>query len=193
MAGDGGDAVEGRVGCDVSGPDTGLGPADRAPSPGIPAPPVHVCYRRRPVATHMQVPAMSARDVDAFLDYLTEDAIFRRQVSDALEGREDTGTATVELGRAAGFEFTVDELDGALEARYANRELSDAELDQVAAAGVTVGAGLGGVVHRTASGISIAFPDVCKTPSPGGGPVPVPYPGVGGGSDDGASKTTKGG
>ena len=33
------------------------------------------------------------------------------------------------------------------------------------------------VVHKGSNGTSIAFPDVCKTPSPGG-PVPIPYPNV---------------
>lgn len=30
-------------------------------------------------------------------------------------------------------------------------------------------------VHKSSTGISIAFPDVCKTPS-APGPVPIPYP-----------------
>lgn len=35
------------------------------------------------------------------------------------------------------------------------------------------------VVHKKSGGFSIAFPDVCKTPSPAGGtPVPVPYPNI---------------
>lgn len=33
------------------------------------------------------------------------------------------------------------------------------------------------VVHKNSVGQSPVFPDVCKTPSPGG-PVPVPYPNV---------------
>lgn len=33
------------------------------------------------------------------------------------------------------------------------------------------------VVHRGSNGIATVFPDVCKTPSPGG-PVPIPYPNV---------------
>ncbi len=33
------------------------------------------------------------------------------------------------------------------------------------------------VVHKSSNGISTAFPDVCKTPTPGG-PVPIPYPNV---------------
>ena len=32
-----------------------------------------------------------------------------------------------------------------------------------------------GVVHKGSQGMSIVFPDVCKTPLPGG-PVPIPYP-----------------
>lgn len=33
------------------------------------------------------------------------------------------------------------------------------------------------VVHKKSNGVSIAFPDVCKTPTPGG-PVPIPYPNI---------------
>jgi len=32
-------------------------------------------------------------------------------------------------------------------------------------------------VHQGSNGVSVAFPDVCKTPSPAG-PVPIPYPNV---------------
>lgn len=33
------------------------------------------------------------------------------------------------------------------------------------------------VVHKDSGGISICFPDVCKTPSPAG-PIPIPYPNI---------------
>jgi hypothetical protein len=33
------------------------------------------------------------------------------------------------------------------------------------------------VVHKDSDGMITAFPDVCKTPSPGG-PVPIPYPNI---------------
>jgi uncharacterized Zn-binding protein involved in type VI secretion len=33
------------------------------------------------------------------------------------------------------------------------------------------------VVHKSSNGVATAFPDVCKTPTPGG-PVPIPYPNV---------------
>jgi uncharacterized Zn-binding protein involved in type VI secretion len=33
------------------------------------------------------------------------------------------------------------------------------------------------VVHKTSNGIASVFPDVCKTPTPGG-PVPIPYPNI---------------
>jgi len=39
-----------------------------------------------------------------------------------------------------------------------------------------------GIVHKGSNGQSIAFPDVCKTPTPGG-PVPIPYPNVGQSTD----------
>jgi hypothetical protein len=45
-----------------------------------------------------------------------------------------------------------------------------------------------GITHKGSGGINLAFPDVCKTPSPGG-PVPIPYPNIGKSSD--ASKGTK--
>lgn len=35
------------------------------------------------------------------------------------------------------------------------------------------------VVHKESGGVALAFPDVCRTPSPGGGtPVPIPYPNI---------------
>lgn len=54
--------------------------------------------------------------------------------------------------------------------------------------GVTVGVNMMSVVHKSSSGTTIAFPDVCKTPSPGG-PVPIPYPNVAKSSD--SAKTAK--
>lgn len=33
------------------------------------------------------------------------------------------------------------------------------------------------VVHKSSQGVVTVFPDVCKTPTPGG-PVPIPYPNV---------------
>jgi hypothetical protein len=35
-----------------------------------------------------------------------------------------------------------------------------------------------GIVHKASGGMSTVFPDVCKTPTPGG-PVPIPYPNLG--------------
>jgi hypothetical protein len=48
--------------------------------------------------------------------------------------------------------------------------------------GVTVGVNNLSVVHAGSSGTTIAFPDVCKTPSPGG-PIPIPYPNIAQSSD----------
>jgi len=48
--------------------------------------------------------------------------------------------------------------------------------------GVTVGVNNLSVVHKGSSGITIAFPDVCKTPSPAG-PIPIPYPNIAKSSD----------
>jgi hypothetical protein len=46
-----------------------------------------------------------------------------------------------------------------------------------------------GVAHKGSGGMSPVFPDVCKTPTPGG-PVPIPYPNIGKSSDtsNGAKK-----
>ncbi|WP_412062084.1 DUF4150 domain-containing protein [Rubrivirga sp. IMCC45206] len=41
----------------------------------------------------------------------------------------------------------------------------------------SVGVNFLSVVHKASNGTTIAFPDVCKTPSPGG-PIPIPYPNV---------------
>jgi hypothetical protein len=48
--------------------------------------------------------------------------------------------------------------------------------------GVTVGANNLSVVHADSGGVTIAFPDVCKTPSPAG-PIPIPYPNIAQSSD----------
>lgn len=47
---------------------------------------------------------------------------------------------------------------------------------------VTVSVNSLSVVHAGSNGTTIAFPDVCKTPSPGG-PIPIPYPNIAKSSD----------
>ena len=47
---------------------------------------------------------------------------------------------------------------------------------------VSVGVNKLSVVHQDSSGITTCFPDVCKTPTPGG-PVPIPYPNIAKSSD----------
>jgi len=39
-----------------------------------------------------------------------------------------------------------------------------------------------GIAHKGSGGMSIVFPDVCKTPTPGG-PIPIPYPNIGRAAD----------
>jgi uncharacterized protein DUF4150 len=46
-----------------------------------------------------------------------------------------------------------------------------------------------GIVHKGSGGMSIVFPDVCKTPTPGG-PVPIPYPNTGQSSNTTGGPTT---
>ena len=53
---------------------------------------------------------------------------------------------------------------------------------------VTVGVSMMSVIHQASSGVTIAFPDVCKTPTPAG-PVPIPYPNIAMSSD--TAKGTK--
>jgi hypothetical protein len=45
------------------------------------------------------------------------------------------------------------------------------------------------VVHQSSNGTTIAFPDVCKTPTPGG-PVPIPYPNIAMSSDTDKGSTS---
>lgn len=48
------------------------------------------------------------------------------------------------------------------------------------------------VVHKSSGGVTMIFPDVCKTPSPAG-PIPIPYPNIAMSSDTAnGSKTVKG-
>ncbi len=57
--------------------------------------------------------------------------------------------------------------------------------------GVTVGVNKMSVVHKDSGGTSIAFPDICKTPTPAG-PVPIPYPNIARSADtDKGSKKVK--
>ena len=53
---------------------------------------------------------------------------------------------------------------------------------------VSVGVNFMSVVHKASNGITIAFPDVCKTPTPAG-PIPIPYPNIAMSSD--TAKGTK--
>jgi|SRR4051812_42820110 hypothetical protein len=41
----------------------------------------------------------------------------------------------------------------------------------------TVAVNFMSVVHQSSGGVTMSFPDVCKTPSPAG-PIPIPYPNV---------------
>jgi len=55
---------------------------------------------------------------------------------------------------------------------------------------VTVGVNQLSVVHQGSNGVTIAFPDVCKTPAPPAPPIPIPYPNIAQSSDT-AQGTTK--
>jgi len=55
--------------------------------------------------------------------------------------------------------------------------------------GVTVNVNTMSVSHKGSNGTSIAFPDICKTPTPGG-PIPIPYPNIAMSSDTAQGSTT---
>jgi hypothetical protein len=46
-----------------------------------------------------------------------------------------------------------------------------------------------GIAHKGSMGMSIAFPDVCKTPA-APSPIPIPYPNIGMASDTAQGPTT---
>jgi hypothetical protein len=48
---------------------------------------------------------------------------------------------------------------------------------------VSVGVNNLSVVHSSSNGVTIAFPDVCKTPAPPAPPIPIPYPNIAKSSD----------
>ena len=54
---------------------------------------------------------------------------------------------------------------------------------------VTTFANCRGIAHQGSSGMSMIFPDVCKTPTPAG-PVPIPYPNIGKSADTSSGPTT---
>ena len=56
----------------------------------------------------------------------------------------------------------------------------------------TVGVNKLSVVTKESNGVTIAFPDICKTPMPPAGPVPIPYPNIAKSSDTakGSKKVT---
>ncbi len=48
---------------------------------------------------------------------------------------------------------------------------------------VTVGVNFLSIVNADSNGVTIAFPDVCKTPAPPAPPIPIPYPNIAMSSD----------
>jgi uncharacterized Zn-binding protein involved in type VI secretion len=53
----------------------------------------------------------------------------------------------------------------------------------------TVSVNMRTVVHASSNGVATAFPDVCKTPTPGG-PIPIPYPNIAMSSDTAQGSST---
>jgi hypothetical protein len=57
--------------------------------------------------------------------------------------------------------------------------------------GQTTFANMRGIVHKGSGGMSLVFPDVCKTPAPPSpSPIPIPYPNTGKASDTTGGPTT---
>ena len=56
--------------------------------------------------------------------------------------------------------------------------------------GQTTFANARGIAHKGSGGMSMAFPDVCKTPAPPAPPIPIPYPNMGKASDTTGGPTT---
>jgi len=54
----------------------------------------------------------------------------------------------------------------------------------------TVGVNKLSIVNEDSNGVTIAFPDVCKTPAPPAPPVPIPYPNVARSSDTASGTKT---
>ena len=55
---------------------------------------------------------------------------------------------------------------------------------------VTVGVNFMSVVHAGSNGMTMAFPDVCKTPAPPAPPIPIPYPNMAKSSDTAQGAST---
>jgi hypothetical protein len=55
---------------------------------------------------------------------------------------------------------------------------------------VTVSVNMLTVVHASSNGVTIAFPDVCKTPAPPAPFVPIPYPNIAKSSDTSKGAST---
>ena len=49
---------------------------------------------------------------------------------------------------------------------------------------------IAGFAHKGSGGMSLVFPDVCKTPAPPAPPIPIPYPNLGKSSDTSQGTTT---
>ena len=47
-----------------------------------------------------------------------------------------------------------------------------------------------GFAHKGSGGMSMVFPDVCKTPAPPAPPIPIPYPNIGKSADTTAGTST---
>jgi len=49
---------------------------------------------------------------------------------------------------------------------------------------------IAGFAHKGSGGMSMVFPDVCKTPAPPAGPIPIPYPNIGKSADTSQGTTS---
>jgi len=131
---------------------------------------------------------MSEQAVQQFLARMEAEPALHARVRERYRQGGERLDATVRFAAALGYGFEPGELAAGLAARYGTGlgELTEEQLDEVAGGVLTMA--VSSLTLQTSSGVTIAFPDVCKTPSPGG-PVPIPYPTFGTSSD--GTKATK--
>ena len=81
---------------------------------------------------------MAKKDLDAFYKKVEGDSGLQARLAQA---KDETAfvEAAIELGEASGYSFTQDEVRAMIQAPRSNRQLSDRELEAVAAGGVSFG------------------------------------------------------
>ena len=81
---------------------------------------------------------MAKKDLDAFYKKVEGDASLQARL---VQAKDETAfvEAAVELGQASGYSFTQDEVRDMIQGPRSNRQLTDQELETVAAGGISFG------------------------------------------------------